>query len=98
VTANGVHEWWDSSPGTISFEPLSIQETLETFSRRYQELFIDGSNWRPDDELIATVRAAGCDVTVIEEPKELRTAVLGRLGYEPDFVPEPLLQSGLMEY
>ena len=98
VTANGVHEWWDSSPGTISFEPLSIQETLETFSRRYQELFIDGSNWRPDDELIATVRAAGCDVTVIEEPKELRTAVLGRLGYEPDFAPEPLLQSGLMEY
>ena len=98
VTAHGVHEWWARSPSTISLEPLSMQETLERFCLRYQELFIDGSNWTPTDELIDTVRAVGCDVTVLDEPEDLRMAVLDRLGYEPDFVPEPLLQSGLMEY
>jgi len=98
VTAHGVHEWWARSPSTVSLEPLSMQETLERFCLRYQELFIDGSNWTPTEELIDTVRAVGCEVTVLNEPEDLRVAVLDRLGYEPDFVPEPLVQSGLMEY
>jgi hypothetical protein len=98
VTASGVHEWWAGSPSTISFAPLSMQETLEEFSLRYQDLFIDGSSWTPDEELIDAVRDADCEIHVIDELGELRTAILERLGYEPDFVPDLTLQSGLTEY
>jgi hypothetical protein len=98
VTANGIHEWWDSSPSTISFAPLKMQEVLEEYSLRYQALFIDGNNWTPGEELIQMARDAGCKVHVLDDPSELRSAVLDELGYDEDFVPEPLIQSGLMEY
>ena len=98
VTANGVHEWWEDSPSTISFAPLSMQKELEAFCPRYHELFIDGNNWMPEKELVDTIRDTDCEVHVIDEPDELRTAVLDRLGYESDFLPDSLLQSGLTEY
>ncbi|MUV85313.1 queuine tRNA-ribosyltransferase tRNA-guanine transglycosylase [Natronomonas sp. CBA1123] len=98
VTASGIHEWWADSPSTISFAPRSMREALEEFTLRYQELFIDGSSWTPDEELMDAVREADCEIHVINEPGELRTAVLERLGYEPDFVPDSTLQSGLTEY
>ena len=44
------------------------------------------------------VRSTGCEVHVINEPGQIRTAVLDRLDYEPDFVPDSMLQSGLTEY
>lgn len=98
VTASGLHEWWADSPSTISFAPLSMKESIEELSLRYQDLFIDGSSWSPNEELVNAVRDAGCEIHVINEPEELRTAVLERLGYEPDFVPDSTLQSGLTEY
>lgn len=98
VTAGGVHEWWEESPSTISFAPLSMREALEEFSLRYQELFIDGSSWMPEEELVDAVRDVGCEIHVIDNPEELRAAVLERLSYEPDFVPDPMFQSGLTEY
>lgn len=98
VTASGVHEWWEDPPSTISFAPLSMQEELKELSLRYQELFIDGSSWTPEEELMDEVGDAGCEIHVINKPEELRTAVLERLDYEPDFVPDSMLQSGLTEY
>ena len=98
VTANGVHEWWEESPATISFAPLGLRETLREFGLRYQELFIDGESWTPEEELMEAVRSTGCEVHVINEPSQIRTAVLDRLDYEPDFVPDSMLQSGLTEY
>lgn len=98
VTANGIHEWWDKSPQMISFAPQGIQETLQEFCLRYQELFIDGTSWAPEDEITNAVRSADCEVHVIDDSAELRTEVLERLDYEPDFVPDSLLQSGLTEY
>ena len=98
VTAGGVHEWWEDSPSTISFAPLSMQEALKEFSLRYQELFIDGSRWMLEEDLIDAVRDAGCEIQVIDTPEELRATVLEQLGYEPDFVPDPMIQSGLTEY
>ncbi len=98
VTANGVHEWWDEPPRTISFDPLSMQKEISEFSMRYQGLFIDGGSWTPKEELMDAVRAADCEVHIIDDPDELRTAVLDRLGYESDFLPDTMLQSGLTEY
>jgi hypothetical protein len=98
VTANGVHEWWDDSPSSISFAPRSMRVALKEYCLRYQDLFIDGNSWTPDEELMDAVRDAGCEIHVIDDPGELRTAVLERLGYEPDFVPDSTLQSGITEY
>ena len=98
VTANGVHEWWEDSPPTISFASLSMREALEEFCLRYQELFIDGSSWTPEKELMDAIRTADCEVHVIDNPEDLRSAVLGRLDYEANFVPNSLLQSGITEF
>jgi hypothetical protein len=98
VTANGVHEWWEDAPRTISFAPQSMQEALGEFALRYQELFIDGESWMPEEEFLDAIQAAGCEVHVVDNPADLRRAVLERLGYGSDFVPNSLLQSGLTEY
>lgn len=98
VTAEGVREWWENPPQSISFAPMAMQEELKNHCRRYQELFIDGSNWNPEEGMLEAVRSTGCNVRVVNEPDELREAVLERLDYDPDFVPEPTLQAGLMEY
>jgi hypothetical protein len=98
VTANGVHEWWDTPPSTISFAPTATKETLEDYCLRYQELFIDGSEWSPDRETINTVRETDCQVHVIDDSEELRSEVLTRLGYEEEFLPDSMLQSGITEY
>lgn len=98
VTANGVHEWWESPPSTISFAPHGIQQTLEEFCLRYHELFIDGENWTPDQEVIDAVQSTDCEVHVINEPTDIRTAVLNQLDYDLDFIPDSTLQSGLTEY
>lgn len=98
VTANGVHEWWEDAPSTISFDLVPMQEELREFCLRYQELFIDGSSWTTEEELMDVVLAANCNVHVIDELEDLRPAVLERLDYEPDFVPDSLLQSGITEY
>jgi len=98
VTANGVHEWWEKSPQTVSFAPKSMQETLQEFALRYQELFIDGDSWMPEDEIVDAIQDSGCEVHVVEDPTDLRSSVLESLGYESEFVPNSLLQSGLTDY
>lgn len=98
VTANSVHEWWEKSPSTISFAPQGMRETFQKFARRYQEIFVDGRSWTPEEDIMEIARAAECEVHVIEDSGDLRSAVLNRLGYETEFVPESLVQSGLTEY
>jgi hypothetical protein len=75
-----------------------MQQTLEEFCLRYQELFIDGENWTPDQEAIDAVQSTDCEVHVINEPTDIRTAVLNQLDYDLDFIPDSTLQSGLTEY
>ena len=77
---------------------MAMQEELKNHCRRYQELFIDGSNWNPEEGMLEAVRSTGCNVRVVHDPDDLRDAVLERLGYDPEFVPEPMLQAGLTEY
>lgn len=98
VTAGGIHEWWEPTPSSISFAPRSLQEELQTHCVRYQKLFIDGDNWRPEEDVLKAIGTVDCDVQVIDEPEELRAAVLDSLDYEMDFVPDPMLQSGITEY
>lgn len=98
VTAGGVHEWWEPTPTSVSFSPQSLEEELQGHCVRYQNLFIDGSNWEPGESLLEAIGAVDCDVQVIDDPETLRTAVLDSLEYDPEFVPDPMLQSGITEY
>ncbi|MDG5761336.1 queuine tRNA-ribosyltransferase tRNA-guanine transglycosylase [Natronococcus sp. A-GB1] len=98
VTANGVHEWWETPPASISFAPHAMQAVLTDYCTRYQTVYIDGSNWTPDQELIDAVEATGCAVHLLTDPTELRTAVLDQLGYDTEFASEPMTQSGITDY
>lgn len=98
VSANGFHEWWDTLPGNISLAPSKMADRLAEFCTRYQALYL----YSPDGELDSKVRSqiedTDCVVRVFDSPDELRTSVLDELGYEDEFLPEQLVQTGLTEF
>jgi hypothetical protein len=98
VTANGLHEWWDDRPTSVSLEPGGITESLAYAGERYQDLFVDGRHLEVDGETRDRFAAVGCTLHTYDNPTDLREGVLDRLGYETGFVPPYLVQSGLAEY
>lgn len=98
VTANGVHEWWDAAPNTISFAPSRIADEVVEYCMRYQDVYIDGCEWDPSEQLINRLEENGCTVHIHNSPQDLRVAVLDRLDYESEFVPDRTIQAGLAEY
>jgi hypothetical protein len=98
VSARGVHEWWDTSPSTVSFAPDDMSTNLADICTRYQNIFF----YTPGESINPTVREAVEDSECIEHeyrsPDDLRDAVLDRLGYEADFLPKRLVQTGLTEF
>ena len=98
VTAHGVHEWWDSPPTTISFAPNQMADELSTICERYQDLYVDESDWTLPQEIRSAVEQTDCTVHVCDDPSELRSAVLSRLNYNESFLPKHLQQAGLTEF
>lgn len=98
ATANGVDEWWDTPPATISLDPNQMANKLAELCGRYQELYVDGSDWEFPQEIRSAVEQTDCAVHVCDEPSELRSAVLNRLEYDESFLPKHLQQSGLTEF
>lgn len=98
VSANGVHEWWATPPTTLSLAPSGLARELSNHCVRYQDLFV----FTPGRGLSQSVRDAveeqGCTIHEYTDPEELRTAVLDRLGYEAEFLPSRMVQSGLAEF
>lgn len=98
ATADGVQEWWDDPPTTISLDMDRMADELATVCERYQDLYVDGSDWTLPEKVRSALEETGCTVHVHEEPSELRSAVLSRLGYQESFLPKHLQQSGLTEF
>lgn len=103
VTANGVHEWWETPPGTISFAPTDLEQELTTYCSRYQAIFIDGKQWSPSPSLENQLADVGCTLTVCADSTDLRQAVLDRLGYDERTIPphpkrEALDQIGISDF
>ncbi|WP_302081056.1 queuine tRNA-ribosyltransferase tRNA-guanine transglycosylase [Salinibaculum rarum] len=103
VTAEGVHEWWDQPPETLSFAPHKLKEQLVEQCGRYQAIYIDGANWDTSKEMQTALESAGCDVWVFETPADLRAAVLDRLDYDERTIPphperEKANQVGLTDF
>lgn len=98
VSANGVHEWAEQTPTSISFAPFGLQSEMQEYARRYQEIIIDGQHWDPDPKLIEAVNEQNCNLQIITDPEEIRSAVLDSIGYNAEYVPTPMHQSGLTEF
>lgn len=98
VSARGVHEWWDTPPTTVSFAPDDMATNLADTGIRYQDIFF----YMPETSVDVTVREAiedkECTVHECASVGDLRESVLDRLGYEADFLPQRLVQTGLKEF
>jgi hypothetical protein len=98
MTANGFHEWWADRPGAVSFDPGRLADELVSAGERYQDVFVDGRHWTPDESIRERLEEVNCTLHVCDEPSELRSSVLDRLRYGEQFLPQYLVQSGLTEY
>ncbi len=98
VTANGVHEWWEQPPSTVSLAPSKLGQQIGAYCVRYQDLFMYSTDRPLFEEVRHTVETHDCTVHEYSEADKLRTAVLDRLGYKDEFLPSRLVQSGLAEF
>jgi hypothetical protein len=99
VSADGLHEWATERPSVVSLGPERISDALVTECERYQDVVVDERNWSLDEnDLRASLDAVDCSLHLRAHPEAIRECVLDRLGYENEFLPEAVLQSGLTDY
>jgi muconolactone delta-isomerase len=96
--AEGVSEWFAATPAVTTSTPNMTSLALANECVRYQGLYLyDADGWC-DSLDTAQIETSDCSVHVFSDPAELREAVLDRLGYENEFVPNRIVQSGLGDY
>jgi len=93
VDADGVREWWEDTPSTVSFSRTSMAENLGRETERYQELILHAPDGDVDERLIDAVEESDCSVQVYEDADAVRESALERSGENyvagEDFVPHP---------
>lgn len=82
MTADGVHEWWEPPPKTISFAPSSMTRAVADECVRYGDIFIDESERSVSERLKQHLTERDCNVQSFEQPTELSQAVHDRLGIQ----------------
>jgi len=87
IDANGIYEWWDQTPARVSLEPDRLIDQLIKQVGRYDLILYHGRLDTDHDS-----------IKPIDDPKEIRDIVLGRLGYDSDFMPKTDVQIQLGEY
>lgn len=97
LTENGLHEWWETPPDTISLDFKTGIDTIVEDCRHYDDIFVHPNRVRLDPEVISRLNSIAT-VHEFEHPEDLRAAVLDHLGYGSEFLPGKTLQSGLTEY
>jgi len=98
ITAKGIHEWWSEPPSSVSFDPGTMADELVHAGERYQDIFVETGNWTPNPDVEERLDAVDCTLHRVASGNALRRSVLDRLGYDEEFVPQRLVQSGLTEY
>jgi hypothetical protein len=79
VDANGVHEWWESTPNTVSFAPTKTAESLKEQLKRYESVYVsDIDEFRKETQ--QTIEGAVSIGESYDEPSRLRKDVLSDLG------------------
>ena len=90
LDANGVHEWWEPGPSSVSLDPSGISEELERKAGRYDTILY----YDPDGEAHFDIDS----VEIVEDPQGVRGQTLERLGYDSDPVPSRDIQIQLGEF
>lgn len=90
VDANGVHEWWEPGPQSVSLDPSGITEELGKKAGRYDTILY----YDPEREIQFDIDT----VEIVNTPQGMREAVLERLGYDSDFAPSRDVQIQLEEF
>ncbi|GAB3038764.1 queuine tRNA-ribosyltransferase tRNA-guanine transglycosylase [Natronobiforma cellulositropha] len=98
VSADGVHEWWSDPPISISLETSEMADSIGDFCVRYQNAFLYDPDEVIHEDVLEEIEQQGCKVATFRDPSTLRAAVLDQLGYESEFLPEFMVQKGLMEF
>jgi len=97
VDANGVHEWWEDTPNTVSFAPGEMADALTEQLGRYDRLYVyESSALLGDTEEL--IRDSVAEVTISEQGTDLRENLLADLGESysvgRDFLPHaPVLET-----
>ncbi|WP_137287721.1 DUF6884 domain-containing protein [Halorussus salinisoli] len=93
VDADGVREWWENTPASVSFSRTSMAENLGRETERYQKLILHAPDGDVDKRLLDTVKQSGCSIQVYEEADTVRKSALESCGGNyvagEDFVPHP---------
>ncbi len=90
IDANGVHEWWESGPQSVSLDPRGIADQLQTKAERYDTILY----YDPEGEAQSDLET----VELIDSATEARDEILGRLGYGSDFEPKRDVQIQLEDF
>ena len=97
VDANGVHEWWQDTPNTVSFAPGKMADTLTDQLSRYDRLYVYESSTLSAD-IEDQIQDVVNEVSILEQGSELRDSLLADLGESysvgRDFLPHaPVLET-----
>lgn len=97
VEASGVHEWWETTPDTVSFAPERTAESLAKQLKRYDRVYVHDIDSFQDTTQQA-IRDAVDTVKSYTQTDQLRDGVLAGLGESysigRDFLPHaPVLST-----
>ena len=98
ISETGVHEWWADAPASVSLDTEAIATSVGEFCARYQNVFLYDPEETLQPDVVDHLEKQGCTVESYKQSQDLRAAVLDRLGYDSEFVPEFMVQKGLMEF
>lgn len=88
LTADGVYEWWESTPSAVSFSEKEITDTVATEAKRYKDIYLDTNNWSIPRNVKSAIKEQDCHMREATSPFVLRSGLIRRIGYEEDFLPE----------
>ncbi len=98
ISGDGVHEWWSEPPTSVSPKSEAMATSVGEFCARYQNVFLYDPEETVQDDVVENIEAHDCAVDSYEDSEELRAAVLDRFNYDSEFLPEFMVQKGLMEF
>ncbi|UTF55582.1 queuine tRNA-ribosyltransferase tRNA-guanine transglycosylase [Natronosalvus rutilus] len=98
ISAEGIHEWWSEPPTTVSLDPTEMAASVGEFCARYQKVFLYDPDKTIHPDVVERIEQQGCTIASYQVPSEFRAAVLDQLGYDSEFLPEFMVQKGLMEF
>ncbi|ODR80176.1 queuine tRNA-ribosyltransferase tRNA-guanine transglycosylase [Haladaptatus sp. W1] len=80
LDADGMREWWEETPNSVSLDPDAMAASISEQTQRYQHAFILLPNAEFDDSVIDSVEGTECEFHTFERAEELREQVLTALG------------------